>query len=54
MWLSGLQKEGRHYTTKLGAMHVPIFLGGVARYATDRPFFDIPGAPFVRAGARET
>ena len=24
MWLSGLQKEGRHYTTKLGAMHVRI------------------------------
>jgi hypothetical protein len=24
MWLSGLQKEGRHYTTKFAAMHVRI------------------------------
>ncbi len=25
MWLSGLQEEGRHYTTKSAAMHAPIF-----------------------------
>src|SRR5687767_329542 len=29
MWLSGLQKEGRHYTTKLGAMHVRILMAAV-------------------------